>query len=406
MDSADEIKRLRDDLSIRCRDGFPLIDSLYWERPSPKMGGWFVRQLKPLDAPAKGSAIDLRYPTRERAPLAQVVERLKAEHHARYWYRGQRMRRHCTYRGTVPAIDRFRRGLTPIQATLEALSPSAFRHITDRHPALWDQFVLLPPSEYLAGPMRAIMESDEKQLHDLLLQCLDYMVFEGARLAMSDRVRLGYDDPLIAGGTTIARDLLNLISIAQHYEYGSVMIDVSKDIDIAIWFATRDWNTGALAGSRDGSPGAIYRFDADRISAMMDHSISGPGATPPVMVQIMGIFGLADISGMFPFLQRPRLQQGGSLLGMENIVTHLLLQMHEAAEVFPFDHDSVRGDEIGLSAEDIRPSQDKGCDIFRPDQKFSSVPITPEELDRFLGKAGEPSTTRDRLVEHRRNRVI
>jgi len=406
MEPSVEMAKRRGDLSRLCQNGFPIIDSLYWEHPSPKVGGWFVLQLHQADPPARGTFVDLRYPTHASRRLAQVIEVLNKEHQPNYWYRGQRVRRECVYRGTVPAIDRFRRGLTPIEAILEALAPSAFRHITENKPANWSEFTLVPPTDYLAGPMRAIMANDEPALHHLLLQCLDWMVFEAARLALSDKVKLGYDDNLLAVGTTLARHSLDLISISQHYEYGSIMIDVSKDVDTAVWFATRDWKTGEITKSSDGSPGVIYRFDAQKIKTMMDQSVNGPGAMAPLLVQTLGVFGLADISNSFNFLGRPQAQKGGSLLGMENILTHFLIGMQRAAEVFLFDHDSVHGNEISLARGNICPPHDKGHEIFRPDRKYPATPITPDELDQFLRKMGTESADRVRLVEHRRNYVI
>ena len=59
------------------------------------------------------------------------------------------------------------------------------------------------------------------------------------------------------------------------------MIDVTKDVECAMWFATRKWVTGEIAGSDDGSPGVIYRFDGHEIERAMRDHLTGRGATPP-----------------------------------------------------------------------------------------------------------------------------
>jgi hypothetical protein len=178
--------------------------------------------------------------------------------------------------------------------------------------------------------------------------------------------------------------LLQLISLAQHYEYRSIMIDVTKDIDCAIWFATHEWDTGELAGSADGSPGVIYRFDRAKIAELMQNHLTGPGAMPPPAITSMGIFGHADISEQFDFLKRPRAQQGGSLLGMENFLTHFLIKLYGGATVFEFDHTTVKDIQIHRTRDDICPPNDSGLDIFRPSDRFSPEPIPWMDFETAL----------------------
>jgi hypothetical protein len=407
MDPLPDIAIKRRELEQSCQHGFPVIDNLYWDRPSPMVGGWLIINLERLDPPARGSRIDLRFPTRRSTTLAQVIATLKAEHRPGFCYRGQRKRRSCFYKGLVPAIERHERELTPMEVTLDALVPSAFRHLTHVNPAAWKNFKLLPPTERLAGPLRAIMASSHTGLHDRVIEALEYMAFDSIRLLMIDRAVLTYDLSLLAHGTTVAQHMLDLISVAQHYEYGSIMVDTTRDIDTAAWFATHNWSTGELAKSIDGSSGVIYRFDGQNFSTMMENHLTGAGATPPPSVQTLGVFGLADLSDTFDFLARPRAQHGGSLLGLENVVTHFMMsKMHSVAEAFPFDHSTVTGKEISLTRDDICPRDDEGVRIFCPDNKFPSHPITPVELEAFLVRIGVEESRRGRLVEWRRTSVI
>ncbi len=197
-------------------------------------------------------------------------------------------------------------GINPITVQLEALIPSKFRSHTGSSPANWKTFKLAPALDYFAGPARAIFESGDRSLGELLLTVIDHMMFDVIRVSLAEKVNLGYSKDMLAPGVTTPHEMLDLISIAQHYEYRSIMVDVSSSIDAATWFATRDWSSGAVAGSRDGSPGVIYRIDADKVLGILDKHINGPGALAPASMQTVGMFGLSDISERFEFLQRPR----------------------------------------------------------------------------------------------------
>lgn len=232
------------------------------------------------------------------------------------------------------------------------------------------------------------------------------MLYDAIRVANIGRARFGYDSAMLAEGSTVPQAMLDLISIAQHYDYGSIMVDVSTSIGAAVWFATRDWESGNVAGSSDGSPGVIYRFDAGKIAGLIARHIAGPGATPPPALHAFGVFGLADIANRFDFLERPRLQHGGSLLGMENVITHLLMLMNDAIEVFPFDQASVTGRETAFDADDIRPGHDRGVEIFRPHDKFSTEPLRESELRDLLAWMGMAGERIERLVELRAAGVL
>jgi hypothetical protein len=387
-------------------NGFPIVDNVYWHDPSPMIGGWLLFQLQSAKANAGIASIDLRPPARDVRPLSTVVAELEREHRSGFWYRGQRMRRDCVYSGRVPRMEGVAPGINPIHVTLDALIPSAYRTYTHSKPADWTKFRFAPPLDYVAGPARAILASRNLELGELLINAIDFMLFDIIRVGSAHQVRESLDASLQAPGTTAAQATLDLISIAQHYDYGSIMIDVSKSIPVSAWFATRDWKTGRIVGSNDGSPGVIYRFDADKIAGVLRKHIDGPGAMSPPAMQALGVFGLADIANRFSFLDRPRAQNGGSLLGMENIVTHFLMLINKAIEVFPFDHASVNGRETALEQADICPPSDRGVTIFRPDEPFSSQPLTHDELQELLSWMGTKKDRIERLVELRSAGVL
>jgi hypothetical protein len=183
------------------------------------------------------------------------------------------------------------------------------------------------------------------------------MLIDAIRLGHAGEARITLASHMLAPGSTVAKEVFDLISIAQHYEYGSLMVNVSTSIHASVWFATRDWKTGKVAGSSDGSPGVIYRIDAKKMEGILDRHISRPGAVASPAFQAMGIFGLADIRQRFTFLDRRRSQHGGSLLGMENVVTHFLMHINEAIEAFR--HSSVTGSETTVG--NHLPALRSGC---------------------------------------------
>ena len=385
--------------------GFPCVDGIYWHRPSPMAGGLLLLELKDARKTTGKSQIDLRPPARAKQTLAAVMKTLRAEHKDGFWYRGQRARHTCLYKGSVPQMEVSTPGINPIEVTIDALVPSYFRDITRERPAAWRRFRISPPLDYIAGPARAIFASRDHSLGKSLLDAIDHMLFNAVRIAQAGEVNLDYEDHMVVPGSTSPQPMLDLISIAQHYEYGSVMIDVSTSIDASVWFATRDWKTGEVAGSSDGT-GVIYRIDAGRIARALGGHLKGPAAMAPPQMHAFGIFGLADIADRFEFLGRPKAQSGGSLLGMENFVTHFLLGMKKAVEVFPFEHATVKGSEISLTRQDICPPDDRGLSIFRPEQKFSSDPIEAHELQDFLNWMAVDAPRAKHLVEMRQWGVI
>jgi hypothetical protein len=52
-----------------------------------------------------------------------------------------------------------------------------------------------------------------------------------------------------AEGTSVLCSELELTAFSQHYEYGSTMIDVTREVDIATFFASRNWRM-ALSSNR------------------------------------------------------------------------------------------------------------------------------------------------------------
>lgn len=373
--------------------GFPIVDNLYWDNPSPMIGSWFMMQLM-----MNQGDINIRPERVSTKSLAEVVDQLKAEDQSHYWYRGQASAYEVIYRGKVPRMLSCAPMLDPFKVTLESIMPTGFRPYCKTSPADWQSYVITPPIDAIAGPVRAVINAAHEELDRILDQAIDHFLFDAFRISQASNAYMVLGEGVRAAGTTLGQPVLDLISLAQHYEYESIMIDVTKDIDMATWFATTDWETGKRKSAGGGRPGVIYRFDAAKFDKLIDMRITGNEANAPPEMMPFGAFGISDISQRFSFLERPRKQSGGSLLGMENMLIHLLMNSYGAIDVFPFDHSTVTDASIGAGLDDVRPDSDEGLEMFRPHDRYSGDPILREELKTFLDRGTRPGKEMDHIL--------
>jgi hypothetical protein len=129
--------------------------------------------------------------------------------------------------------------------------------------------------------------------------------------------------------------LLRLISVCQHYELPSTMVDFTWSWDSALWFATHHWR-GDPATEGEG---VVYRVDIGRLNRLVE-AFFAPGTYHYRERVLNGIIGCADIAHGDPALGlRPLRQSGLSLFGLENSFVYLMMTMEEAwsAFVFPLD---------------------------------------------------------------------
>jgi hypothetical protein len=398
-----------------------------------------------------GNAL-LSFPVKHFDSLRKLRDHLVDSHQPRYWYRGQNFQHAALYEGQLATLARLDPNL-PARNPLVLYSPewmalagwlngmrkssgskglglenlprldppghvrlafdsvigSFFRSATRTQPAQWDGAAAhdLPPLDYFPRIARAIIESPrDNPVREMLLRFLR----DVARPAMLAAVRraggLHIRDPEAEARalpfTNLPQSHLDLISLAQHYEYGSVMVDVTRSIDVAIWFAAFRWKDGSLIGSSSDDVGVIYRFDEEAIKRVLEvrflHESGGPSLVPA-----LGLFGLADISSLSADIaRRPVAQRGGSLLGFENSVLHLLLHDGGGVEAFVFPHRSADGTETPLRKSHLCPDDDPALAVFRPGEAGEeSPPVTPEELDGFLSASGLDEAERRQIVHLR-----
>jgi hypothetical protein len=288
----------------------------------------------------------------------------------------------------VESVEKAFPHIRRLRITFDGLIPSAFRSVTAKVPAEWDEsgIRLRPPLDNLMSAARAVLQSSNPAVRRVGLDFFaEAPMFAAIPVAAMSGVTLARDLPQFHPGTNILRSHLRLVSLAQHYEHQSAMVDVTRSPDVAAWFASHRWTDGATTTAMGGA-GAIYRFDSQALASMVADRILWKEGTPP-FVQGLGLLGLVDISRTDPrTAARPAAQAGGSILGLENSAVYFLMRAYSVAEVFTFPHSSVRGSEVTFSKKDLCPDSDPAGDIVWVDDK--QPPPTPEELSAMLQAAG------------------
>ena len=403
-----------------------------------------------------GNAL-LSFPLRVFDLLRDLRAHLCDTHQPTYWYRGQNTQHVAVYEDRVDALatfdpdapnrnpillysDRNWVALMILRHLISKSNPGAFVCPTDglvaldppgevrlafdspiasfyrsaatTIPAHWTELPNhdLPPLDYVSRAARAIMGAPRGHpIKKLLLKFLE----DAWRPAMLAAVRreggLHVRDPEAEARalpyTNVQQSELDLISLAQHYEYGSVMVDITRSIDVALWFAAFRWKDDSLIGSSSEEFGVVYRFDAEAIKPMIRTNF-GHSEENRLLVPHLGLFGMADISAMdAQIAMRPRAQQGGSLLGFENSVLHLLLADGRHVQAFAFPHRSADGSETPFRKPDLCPADDPALAVFHPNET-SKEPITPDELDRFLRESSADDRLREQIVRQRTLKAI
>jgi len=239
----------------------------------------------------------------------------------------------------------------------------------------------------IAPAIRAISQSDHEGLRELMGQFLmdlrllavnNFLIKQGVdpRGGLPERIPL----------TNIAKKLTTLVSLSQHYEFGSCMIDITNDPDVAIWFASHSWS-GELTVS-DDQYGVVYRFNADAINTALQKELLAE-TSAQLAIFNAGLLGLVDIShDSNAFGLRPLRQAGGSIMGLENSVALYILDVYSALEVFTFPLATVSGNESSHSKNDLVPEDDPLVKVFDVEFKKNAAPLTDVELGKVATEVG------------------
>lgn len=400
----DDLFELRSFVGRLSRNGLPPADTAFWSDPGPKLGGYLALRLRESPLQEHGvRRLDLRPKPKLFARLTELRRHLHESHADQHLYRGQRRRYETLYRGAIPRLSEAFPDIRAVEFQLESLTPSRYRRIASARPAAWAKSP--PPGQPLddyAAPMRAILRSGHADLLRLFHDAVQSLALDTIRLSMAQRANIGWGGDLAAQGTNTSKALARLISVAQHYEYGSVMVDVTRSVDVALSFATHDWVNGARTPSPDGG-GVIYRFDRGAIERAMQDLLKGglrSAWLPP-----LAIFGVTDIHDIGFDLRRPALQEGGSLFGIETAAAHFVMHVHDAMEAFVFEEDDLSANEAPPLAS-LRPADDPGLSVFDLASRNLNEPLDPAEITDAFQTAGMEQQEIDRMLRWRRDGVV
>lgn len=396
--------------------GFPPLDDVYYNNPSVRVGGWIGFWLSEF----KSNRFNL-IPGKSRlgsgsvqhfGSLQELSSVLSHQHHDSHYYRGQTGRYETFYRGRIPNLAQVIPWAQEIEIAFESMIPSLFRPLFNANsnsPPDWQSYRYPSLLDQIAPAIRAIIKSRHEAIRNLLAE---FIREELRLLALRDLASLrGWNLKLppevYASMTNVPKRLLKIISLSQHYEYQSVMVDLTSSVDVAVWFSSHNWS-GQLMNSSD-KLGVIYRFDQSIVNAMLEKELQEQG-TAAHLVRKAGLFGLIDISAMeTDFGLRPQRQAGASLLGLENSITFMLLDAYKAAgaiDVFTFPLRSADGKETKLSKERLCPADDPVLAVFDESGRDLNQPILDEELSGFLEDEAFPRADIDMIRRARKAALI
>jgi len=394
--------------------GYPPIDKLYYENPSLRIGGFIAWVLKKTGSnrltivPGKCEFCTITH--KHFDSLQELAEYLKPNHQNSLYYRGQTRRYETTYQGKIDALAQAFPDFTSLEITFESMIPILFRPLLKSAYPDWDNYKYPRKLDQIAPAMRAIFNCNYDPIRNLLKAYFKELIQEPAFLTRDLLAKEGFAKvPLPPELTTPMRNvsmkLLQLVSISQHYEYGSTMVDITSNVDVAIWFASHKW-IGDLVSGRADDTGVIYRFNASNINKCLTKELENE--TPATLaISTSGLLGLANISSLSDeFGRRPKAQFGGSILGMENSIVYHLLDVYNGIEVFTFPYSSINGYKTGISKADLCPSQDPLLDVFKPVYMHSKEPIADEELTKFLKDENFSKNERDIISRARGMNLI
>ena len=372
--------------------GYPPIDKLYYENPSLRIGGFIAWVLKKSGSNrlniVPGKCEFCTITPKHFASLQELAEYLKQNHQDSVYYRGQTRRYETAYQDHINTLAEAFPDLSPLHIIFENMIPILFRPILKLHYPDWDSYKYPTKLDQIAPAMRAIFNCNYDPIRNLLEAYFKELIQKPSFLTKDLLAKDGFakvplPSELIAPMTNISMKLLQLISISQHYEYGSTMVDITSNVDVAVWFASHKWS-GDRATGRAKDTGVIYRFNANNINKCLTKELENETPTA-LAISRSGLLGLTDISNMGnDFGRRPKAQFGGSIFGMENSIVYLLLDVYEAMEVFTFPLNSILGNEAPINKADLCPSQDSLLDVFNPVYMHSKEPIADGELIKFL----------------------
>jgi hypothetical protein len=392
--------------------GFSQFDHYYYAHPSVKMGGWIAFVLMKtnqhtlnLEPGAEGFFSGA--PLIRHESLEDLRDSLLKQHGEDIYYRGQSRRYSCVSRQRVPSLSAAVPHIRDLSIRHESIFPSQYRSVIKNGECDWESFKNPPLMQQLKHVIRAISSSKNDALRSLLkvVMCNE-MPLIAMKIAMADgdsaNLSLKHIDER---GTNVPENLLKLISIAQHYEFPTVMVDLSSSLDVASWFATHSWGDGKPFEKGEG---VIYRFNKRAIMNMVRMELDKSFLGNAHKMEACASYGIADINNMdSSYGLRPKVQHGASIFGLENTFLYLLMHysrihtvkergqsaMEEygfTAHAFPIEKESLK--KVTLSKAELTPSVDPVLQVFTAEHLHDDKELNKEEVRHFLQQEKAPNS--------------
>lgn len=366
-----------------------------------------VELLGTLEFTAEGGGM-LNVPRNRYDSLSSLVHDLKEDDDNSTYYRGQSSRYIAQYEGEIKKLKEAQI-CDELHVQFESLVPRRFREDFDtlQRPD-WDSYQYPTFLDQISTGVRAVMKCQYSPLRNLLksylVEIAENPTYAVHRVGQEEGFfQVDIPEDLTIGRTNVQDSLLKLISISQHYEFGSAMTDITNSVDIAAWFASHSWKNGDLIQDNNSGHGVVYKFkkfDTNRINQTIYEEIrdESPEGHRITATRLLGKIDISDMGKEFG--KRPQAQQGGSILGLENTIVYMLLTMEDVLEVNTFPLSSVTGNETSKTLSDIAPPNDPLLNVFDSDESYPSGPIRNEEYDNFLRNEGVYSELRERILRY------
>lgn len=373
-------------------NGFPSIDRLYFENPSLRFAG-LLASLVMMD---EFHRLDFRPGTTVYSP--SIVEHesvdallavLSQSHVNGTLYRGQTSRYEAIYSGRIQKLSSAVPDIDKVTVAFESLIPSMFRSVCVAD-GDWDDYEPLRILDHVANSFRAISSSKNDFFRNLLKEILQIEIPLLALrngLARNADLKIDFDlgESIYAGTTNTPKRLMSLISISQHYDYRSAMVDFSASLEVAAWFATHEWNSGNILD--DGQRGVVYRINSAALSSILAKEFSTKNFPDALKVRANCLYGVADISHLSSdYGKRPGAQFGASIFGLENSLLYFLshLSTNDVFEIHTFP--VMRGgyNSLDIDKADLVPEQDEVASLFSNKFIESRHSLENNEIAKFM----------------------
>lgn len=321
-----------------------------------------------------------QYRATQLGSIHALVEKLESESSDDHWlYRGQ------IRRGNMLAFP-----VDGGQVDIEPMFPADFRFVAAN--------TFVPPGDVITAMREGGRDrrdrftqwlcgratNGDRRLEWLipLIDERDTMLAVQPQLLGSVAARIDEDDASLIMASLMGLGSEKLMrtcwSLAQHYCLPTCLLDCTKSVRVAAWFATHFWNPDMPDPTM--GEGVIYRISQTKLIPIMDalseqHYMRGleMKKIPPME---MFIFDLGEIPESAA--RRPARQQGLSIYGFDRLELIQFAFYSGAVEIFTFSHGAESFVDESCTREQLQSMPDPFCELVdefigeNPDVRLNS----------------------------------